>query len=420
MQLRKPVFTLSALVLLAGCSIFNREGPSATCVDLGNGATNACSNGIIATCASGTVTYRVCDAENACEQGWQTEGQYRCDQSSQLPSATGTGGSGGQATGEAGGSILTGGGTGDQGSGTGGASNVTGTGGSGGETGCGSGPCAVGSTGQSSVDALAIDGLNIYFSDCTTVWSVPKTGGFATVLSSQLTGCSYGQMVVDGQFVYVQEHNDGLSRVVRIPTAGGSRTVIVDKSVDTIGSMAVSSSNVFWFESLQQQIVRTNADTAVTDLVASAVIDVGPRMLLAAGHLVWCAYSAFSRVSTMGTFPASPSSVAFGRNCNDLAVGTDGTAAYTDSTDKVVGLVTSTGQMGSDPVSGQSGLYAVAIDATNVYYSAHGTQIEIRKAPKAGGSSTQLAVRLFDVTRLLVDDTSLYWFEGSNVMRILK
>ncbi len=97
--------------VLAACSMLNREGPDVTCADLSDGATNACADGIIATCSAGEVRWRVCDDEKACEQSWQVEGQYRCKDSDLVPDPTGgSGGSGGSgATGGAGATGGTGG-----------------------------------------------------------------------------------------------------------------------------------------------------------------------------------------------------------------------------------------------------------------------------------------------------------------------
>jgi hypothetical protein len=45
---------LALLMPLAhGCSTFNREGPEVTCEDLDGGFTNACRDGIIASCEEG-------------------------------------------------------------------------------------------------------------------------------------------------------------------------------------------------------------------------------------------------------------------------------------------------------------------------------------------------------------------------------
>lgn len=72
-----------------GCSLANREGPDETCAELGNGAKNACRDGIIASCLDGkTVQYNVCTNEvegtkpsDLCSASWQVPGQYSCDRS---------------------------------------------------------------------------------------------------------------------------------------------------------------------------------------------------------------------------------------------------------------------------------------------------------------------------------------------------
>ena len=407
------------LTLFVGCSLFNREGPKTTCAELNNGTQNACSNGIIATCMRGMLTYQVCDSENACEQNWQTPGQYKCDQNAPPPLLIAAGGtSNNTTTTGSGGSASVWSSTG--GSSAGGRPTTSSSSTGGAQNSCATGPCAIAATGQSSIDTIAVDDSSVYFSDCTSIWRVAKSGGFPTVLSSQLTGCSYGQMVADGQHVYVQEHNDGRSRVVRITTTGGSREVIVDQTSDSIRPMAVVAGFVFWNNNSLQQISRTNENVGTTDLVAASILDVGPRMLMVNGNLVWCSGSSLSRVSTAVVFPTTPSSVSIGHTCDDLAAAPDGTVAYTNSHDSIVGYVTSTGQTGGESVTGQGGLYAVAVDDTNVYYAAHGSQIEIRKAPRTGGTSTQLAVRPQEITRLIVDKTALYWFEGSSVMKTPK
>jgi hypothetical protein len=91
----------AALVVLGAiglhCSALNRDGPNATCASLGNGATNACDNGIIAYCMNGTMQYKVCDDSGACGQSWQTHGAYACSLGEPAfhPNGGGAGSSGG-------------------------------------------------------------------------------------------------------------------------------------------------------------------------------------------------------------------------------------------------------------------------------------------------------------------------------------
>jgi hypothetical protein len=76
------------LALLLGgfgaCSLQNREGPDVTCADLQCGKVNACEEGIIASCSDGvTLRFHVCDSsddEELCDEDWQTDGQYKCDE----------------------------------------------------------------------------------------------------------------------------------------------------------------------------------------------------------------------------------------------------------------------------------------------------------------------------------------------------
>ena len=76
------VRTLLALLALGGtaCSLLNREGLDVTCEQLGNGARNACRDGIITSCIEGEVTYRVCEEEKVCEETWQAKNAFKCRQ----------------------------------------------------------------------------------------------------------------------------------------------------------------------------------------------------------------------------------------------------------------------------------------------------------------------------------------------------
>jgi hypothetical protein len=267
---------------------------------------------------------------------------------------------------------------------------------------------------------MALDTQNVYFSDCTTLWSVAKSGGFATVLSAQLAGCSKQQMTVDGQYVYVAEYDLFSERIVRVPTAGGARAVVVTASSGQLGAMAATGGNVFWADDANGGIVRVNANTGATDQ-ATTTSSIGPRLLVASGNLLWCYLGSLSRLPTTGPFPSSPSSVSIGRNCDDFAVAADGTAVYIDGPAKVVGLVTAAGQVGSDLVTGLSGLRLVAIDAVSVYYTVESASTEIRKVPRGGGTVQRVATLDSGLGAiLLVDDQYVYWTAGSSVMRATK
>lgn len=68
-----------------GCSLkISSLGPppDVQCADLYDGKVNACANGIIARCSSGTVSYEGCGDKGICEQSWQVSGAWRCDERS--------------------------------------------------------------------------------------------------------------------------------------------------------------------------------------------------------------------------------------------------------------------------------------------------------------------------------------------------
>ena len=425
MQQRLSAFELGVVFLLVGCSMFNREGPNVTCTDLDNGAQNACSNGIIATCTVGKVTYEVCDLQTTCEQTWQTQGQYRCDQNSQLPNLTGSGGNGGLATGTGGAWNLSYGGTGGA-TNTGGATSIPGNGG---QTGCGSGPCAIGSTGNSTVDAIAIDTQNVYFSDCTTLWSIPKSGGFSTTLSSQLTGCSYGQMATDGQYVDLVESKSGTSQITRNATSGGGREIIVDQIPYTNFPIVVAGGNVFWAPTLTPfSLQYTNLSTKAAG-TAAANVSVGTRLVVSNASIFWCSGRTVSMLPIAGPFPASPSSMSITDRCDDFDMASDGAIAYVSTRDQAIGIVLPLTTTDRILTSGQAVYRAVAVDSSNVFYSfdsgnsdptGNSGNNEIWKVARSGGAVTKIAAAGYGAQRILVDDTSLYWFAGSNVMKAAK
>ena len=66
------------------CSSENREGPDVTCADLGDGAWNACRDGIIASCSDGKVRYEVCEERDWCEVSYQYPGAYVCNRKDEV------------------------------------------------------------------------------------------------------------------------------------------------------------------------------------------------------------------------------------------------------------------------------------------------------------------------------------------------
>ncbi len=88
-------WTCWILSALAWSCAFDRMAPNVTCSALQPGR-NACEDGIIASCPSGSLVYEVCEgsgAESVCGADWQVEGAFRCEPSR----AQGGGGQGSEA-----------------------------------------------------------------------------------------------------------------------------------------------------------------------------------------------------------------------------------------------------------------------------------------------------------------------------------
>lgn len=400
--------TLAVLtLLLAGCSILNREGPDVTCADLNNGAKNACEDDIIATCVDGKVTFEVCDV-GACSETWQTDGRFRCSQDDPVPQ--GSGGTGG--TGASGGS----GGT----SGTGGSSG-TGGAGTGGSGGCNpTGACVV--VDSSSIAAFAVDGTNVYFSDGSSVQSVPKSGGFPTVLADGLTTTTGWHMALDSTHVYVHEGMPWSSKsILQVPIDGGSYEEIVVAG-DSLGPFALGGQFLYWcgaspsYRSLWQTPKAGGAATEVAKGISSP-----DELVERGGFLYWADGQNISRVATSGPFPATPTSVPTGLTVSNFAVGADA-IFLTSEADGLVARVSLTGGGVMELATGQASVSDLAIDDDFVYWDVKTTPGRvIRKVPVDGGSMTQVVETSSESSlRIELDDTHVYWADWGRIHRTPK
>ena len=409
--------TLLLALMLSACSLQNREGPNVTCADLEDGAINACSEGIIATCEKGSMTWQACESDDVCDEAWQTPNKYRCNSTDAAPSLeadpsnTGTGGvrltgSGGSSTGgESPGGNSSGGGPSTAGSSTG----------SGGESDCT--VCPVASTGSLRVDAYVLDDANVYFSDCETLWSVPKSGGFPTELSSELENCSLGRIKVDDAYVYLLE-DEAPEKIVRIPKTGGAREVTVSVALE-IDAFAVDDDSVYWVEGFDINAAAKKGG-GVDTFVAGASFR-GPGLVVQDGYLYWLQSYSIARASTSADRPVEPSSLPLDTGADDLAIGQN-SVFLVDASGTVsrVSLVDgSTAVLASD----QPSPGAVTVDEQFVYWSSTGGIPEIRKVSQEGGTPQLVAKATYaqsSIGRIRVDAAHIYWAEGSKIMRAPK
>ena len=234
---------LSALACFAGCSALNREGPNVSCNELQAGAINACKDGIIASCKSGTtVAYEVCtgsDGEKACEATWQKKTAYTCAQGT---SSSGSSGSSGSSS-SSGSSGSSGSPTGDASSGPTIETVFTGVG------------TPNDPTTAMPLTAIALDGTHIYVvakqsqsTYNTFLFRIPIAGGNATTLLDyqntfgfQVSGGLSG-VGLDSTFAYSAGDNE----VHRVPKSGGAATAFHSTSNGQLSTAATNGSVVCW------------------------------------------------------------------------------------------------------------------------------------------------------------------------------
>lgn len=406
---------LLGLVALA-CSTQNREGPDVSCGDLDNGGINACQQGIIATCSSGSVKYQVCDDDSACDAAWQDKGKFRCQQADPVPGLDG-GSSGSGGMGGSGGTSGSGGSGGSGGTagfnpGSGGSGGTGGTSGSGG---CGSRPCVIAtSSPPGGIVDLVADSTNVYFAtDCGNVWKVPKTGGPTVPVAntgqsagSCLNGGYGGHLAVTGTDVF---YSPWSSAVRKVPLAGGGPTDIVTDGVN-VGFMASSADQVVWTE--QGRITRFDLASAVTDRLPAA--DIGSaRIAIDNGTIYWAGYTnaAIYSLPVVANPGDAPSSIPLAgvNRVSDLVVDT-GTAFFADETGGLVGSVDLSSAVATTLVSGIASPQAIVADDANVYWT---DADSIHKVARTGGQPTLFASRTgISIAPMLIDQTRVYWVEN--------
>lgn len=377
------VLVIACIAFTGACSTLNREGPNVTCADLNDGAVNACQEGIIATCRSGTVSWKVCDDKDACDATWQQPGGFRCSESDPVPS--GSGGTGGGGTG--------------------------GTGGSGGTGGCDSSGACVVATSSSTITALSLAGGKAYFA-CPDLQSVDVAGGFPQPL---ISGSCSQEIHVDGGLLFAA----AASSIRIVPVGGG-----VEESLPTgsVSGFTVAAGNVYYVGNAGTLNSVLVTGSQIKQLSSGGVAAPESRRLhYRNGNLYWVSANQLFRFDTGGPIPSAPNVLSLGSvGAHDLAMA--GTRAFvSDQSNSAIVSVETSGAGGQATLAaGQTGPTAIAVDDTHVYWHV-ATPSEIRRVPKNGGTvETVVQVKASFVRDLLVDPTHVYWADSETLWRAPK
>jgi hypothetical protein len=415
---------VGVFVFVVACSAQNREGPLVTCNDIGNGATNACEQGIIATCAGGKVTYRACDDGKACEQSWQAAGKYRCQQTESLPKLTvaspGNAGAGGAVTQSTGGSSgRSGAGRATSDSGSGGKPDSAGSGqgaGGAGTVSCGvADVCVIASTDSVyGIHALAQDADSLYFADgCGVVKHVPKTGGFQTEITKAVA-CSNQpvRLAATSTHIFVLTSSDQSLRVVRL-----SDGVIVTSKMSATDGLGADADAGYWGSA--QGLQRYTIDTAKLDTLTMGYLQ-GSGLSAGQTDLFWVSPSGTSlqRLPKNASGSSSPTAVSLSpMSATDIAV--DGTTVYfVDLNGKKLGKVATNGAV-STVVDELAFPRHVAVNSTHVYWT---DAAGLHSVPKNGGETTLVEGTpiAYEADVIIADDDFVFVGDRTEVRRVPK
>jgi hypothetical protein len=245
--------------------------------------------------------------------------------------------------------------------------------------------------------------------------AIPVNGGTPVTLVAQTTYATPPSAVSGNSFVWVQLKNsfvatcaDGgalCNNIMMVPLGGGSRVELVS-STSNIGAVTADAANVYWADSGQCPGVDGGTDGGC----GIAAIKTVP---LAGGNPVTLASDIPSDSTALTVDPTSVYSVAY------------------DPLGQGEGAIIRVPIAGGSPVtiaSRQVGMSTFAFDGTNAYWinaapsGIVGARAKVMKVPLSGGSPVVLASLVpppaSRFSGMIVDGTSVYWADGSNVMKL--
>jgi hypothetical protein len=253
------------------------------------------------------------------------------------------------------------------------------------------------------VTSLAVDSLNLYFSEAasggpgpntssSTVNKVPLSGGVTEPIGTVPLQAS--ALAVDGPDLYLTtlwqstfDPGDQVPRgtVVRFPIAGGTPSTLVTGLEDAV-DIAVDATSVYWAQSF------------------------------GAG----CTWGCVMAVPRLGGAPTTIVSNATTTQQSIRAFAMDATTIYWTN-QGAVSTVMGRALSGGTPTtvaSDQREPYAIALDSSNVYWTTYGGTV--MRASRGGGGATQLAEGQCGPCAIAVNDSSVYWISCGALMKLQK
>lgn len=285
---------------------------------------------------------------------------------------------------------------------------------------CGGEACVAGvcgstviATNQANAYAIAADDVNVYWTTTGTDSSVvqaPVGGGGATVLYSSANDFPAALAVVSGQVYFTDEIQPG--SVSRVPVGGGA-SVPVASDLDYPGALIASGGTLYFTENdFTSQTGGSIASSAVGGGAVSTIVSgqeygQNPSIAVAGGNVFWTTYADVLTQPLGGGTPTTIASQTYA-----YAVAADATNVYWGS-GLSGGVVLQQAIHGSSPITLASGQYypnSIAVDATSVYWTTgQGATGTVMKIAIGGGTPVTLATNQDVPQGLALNSTRVFW-----------
>ena len=274
---------------------------------------------------------------------------------------------------------------------------------------------------------IALDDTRVYFldADAGRIASVSKDGGDERVLITDVVEPL--SMTVGGDFVYFAmdgSSREGNARILRMPKAGGTATVVTVGQSD-VSDLTVVGGDLYWLTATD--VMRAEGGTGVPSVVATPVS--GADGLAVDDTLVYWftqdlggdyegvfAADRFGR-GEKGRLAAfkNPSSIAVsGAEIFATSIGGSGVVA------RVVPAEVTLAVAKSNPDD-------VALDGTHVYFTVESYDAILQKVPRSGGVVTTIASGHFTgendwgvVMDMALDETRVFYSMPNGILSVVK
>lgn len=277
------------------------------------------------------------------------------------------------------------------------------------------------------VRSIATDGATVYWSDRTTINSIPIGGGARTILASSQNEAN--SLVLQGNSLFWVEGvccaTGQVGKIKRVPLAGGQVSVVIGDILAPNGRLAASSATLYWIEggaALASEgigrIRKAHILGGTPTTVASGILNTSNPPSVISGPFIYVGdKGAIKKLSLDGGFPEILYSIGINQNAagfiNDIATD-DAFLYWTESNDSTVRRMPISGGLATT-LSTFTSARAKQIAVVNgfVYWvddmSSAGDSI--RQMPVAGGTLKTIASNIQGLTGLEVDSNSAYFAE---------